>query len=487
MRYVSGILLPLFLILVGCGGGGSSPIAVSPPIVGNDPQPAVENFDYLGVFPGVGGAVEQRVEIFAEPGNYSDGVSRAYVESVTLDGIAADVTDLGPGQIVEIHGAYATGEVLLEELPGVAIDIKRAIVGPIESVDADRALLSLLGQQVFGFDPAPLSVGPGDVVTVYGHFTSDGRILATLIEPYVGDPLFLVRGVLREIEPNRFAIGSLEVDLASAVRENFPGGALVAGDAVLVLANEPPAQGVVTAQTVRCVGACESVRWNTGLARGFLTGWRSSADFDVDGVAVRPIWCECGYGPPPPIGSYVDVVLNAGNAEIYFAPSTTHRLGLAGSVTAVDVANHEVDVLGFRVQVSPATQTTVALWPSPDVDALVFDELAVGDAIRVSGEELGSVVLAGTIVSDGSAPLVRTLDYVLSEPAIEVAGQSILTNDATQVNFCDDAGSITVADFFATAWSEQAATLLISVDPNVTPLVALQVEVCVPDDQDGRF
>jgi len=489
MSYLTGILLSVFVVLAGCGGGGvSSPAAITPPIVSDDPLPAVDDVDYLGQLSGLGTSALNVIGVDGLFASCTDaakdrGPSAACVTSVSLDGAPALQSDLKAGQIIEVHGQYKTAysRYTGEELPGVAIDIRRTLVGPVEDVDADRAMLTVLGQRVYMVDSAALSLAIGDVVTVHGHFTADGQVLATLVEPYLGEPLYLVRGVLQEIAPNRFAIGGLEVDLASASRENFPGGAPLAGDSVLVLADEVPARGVLTAQTVHCVGACESARWETGAVRGILTAWRSPTDFDVDGVAIQPSWCECGYGQPPLLGTYVDVSLYGGNAEVYLAPSTTHRVGLAGDIAAVDTANREIVVLGFRVQSTPGTQITATPQWYPDVDALAFGELSIGDAVEVSGEVLGNVVVAGTIVRQGDAQLVRTLDYMLNEPAIEVAGRSVLTDSSTLVNLCEGRGSIGVDEFFATAWADQDAMLLITVDPDSTPLVAREVEVCTPE------
>jgi hypothetical protein len=349
-------------------------------------------------------------------------------------------------------------------------------------------MLTVLGQRVFMVDTAALNLAIGDVVTVHGHFTADGQVLPTLVEPYVGENLYLVRGVLQELAPNRFAVGALEVDLASATREGFPGGAPVAGDAVLVVAGQPPTQGVLTASTVRCEGACRPARWGNGGARGFITAWRSATDFDVDGVTIRPNWCECTYGASPALGTYVDVSLYGGNAELLLAPSASPPLGLTGHVTAADPVTRELVVLGYRVQASPATHISATPQDYPSVDALTFDALGVGDTVEVSGTTLGGVLVAGTIVRQGDTAQVRAgyYDFTLSDPVIEVAGQSILTNAATLVNRCDATKTaVSLDEFFATDWAREYTLLAITVDPDTSPLVAQQIIACTLNDYDG--
>ncbi|HSG66215.1 MAG TPA: DUF5666 domain-containing protein [Gammaproteobacteria bacterium] len=491
MRSLSGIVLATTLVLEGCasGSGNGNSAQLAPP-VDEPPQQVFENFDYLGPLGGIESDLAIGMEDAPLPlvscyGPIDDPYASC-IDSVTFDGLPAHVEDLRPGQIVEIHGSR-----LIPGLspPGdswgdVNVDVKRAIVGPIERIDAERAWLTVLGQRVYAYDAAVESAAVGDTVSVYGHITGDGQVTAELVEPYAGDPLFLLRGTLAGLASGRLAIGDLEIDISSATLENFPAGASLPGDTVLVFSDQPPDQGLLTAKTLRCIGECVS-DWvgggALGWARGFLTGWRSPTDFDIDGISIRPRSCECGYGMPPPLGSFVDVFLRDGNADITRAPSTTHRLGLAGRITAIEVAHREIEVLGYRVQLSPATQITATRQYYFNVDALAFEELRVNDSIEISGEAIGSTIVAGTAIRQGDAHVVRSYDYGLEAPAIEIAGQTILTDAATQLSLCEDTGSISLDAFFATPWSDLAAVLIIAVDPDTTTLVARQVTVCTPE------
>jgi hypothetical protein len=493
MRPLLGIVLAATLVLEGCAGdngsGNGNGAEVVPPI-GEPQQNVFENFDYLGRLGGSGSDLAIGLEDAPLPlvSCYAriDDPYASCIDSVSFDGLLARVEDLRPGQIIEIHGSR-----LIPGLPPpgdrwgtVDVDVKRALVGQIESIDAQRDWLTILGQRVYANDTVMGNAAVGDTVAIYGHFTGNGQVIAELVEPYAGDPLFLLRGTLAASTSGHVAIGDLEIDISGATREDFSGGAPLPGDTVLVFADQPPDQGLLTATKLRCIGEC-AANWvrgaQSGWARGFLTGWRSATDFDIDGVLLRPSSCECGYGVPPPLGSFVDVLLQAGNADITRAPTTTHRLGLAGRIAAIDVAHREIDVLGYRVQLSPATQITASPQYYFDTDALAFEDLRVNDPMEISGEVVGGTIVAGTAIREGDGQLVRSYDYTLEAPGILIAGQTILTDAATQVSLCEGTGTISLSELFATAWSEVSAVLIIEVDPDTTPLVARKVTVCTLD------
>lgn len=497
MRTICAILLAATaLALLGCDQSGGYVEPAPPTTLWSyprtvDPNHNIEAIDFLGPLwaPGAENAQLPRLRSLSTctASDITEPLASC-IESVTLDGSPALADDLKPGQIVEIHGwgvstilgvAPAPGAPPLVRRPNVTIDIRRAIVGPITEIDLDHARLTVLGQRVYLSAATPITSGVGDSVTVYGHITADGEVLAELIEPYEGNPLFLVRGVLTEPSPGRLAIGALEVDISSADRENFPASAPLPGDSVLVLANAPLDAGILTAQTIRCLGECAATHWFGGRVRGFLTAWRSPTDFDIDGTSIRVNTCECVYGPPLALGRFVDMDLNESHADLLPADSTTHRFGLVGRIEAINADYREIVVLGYRIDLSPATQTgyyDVGLY-----DPLTLSDLSIGEAIEVSGETLGNVVVAGSIL--GAAPtdgFVRSYDYTLHDPTIEIAGQSILTDGATVVEICDSGDSIGLDTFFATDWSSQGAALLITPAPNVTPLLAQAVRVCIP-------
>ena len=207
--------------------------------------------------------------------------------------------------------------------------------------------------------------------------------------------------------------------------------------------------------------------------RGFLTDWRSNGDFDVDGTAVRQDWCECAFASP---GSFVDVYLEYYSADVTRASSTSRTIGLAGRITAKDSLHGELVVHGYRVHVSPATHIMVA--PLTGFDVLPFDDLAVGDAVEISGQALGAGIRADMLVRRGDANNVKALQYTLDEPAIEIAGRTILTQEATQVDLCEGDGAMSLSALFEKPWADMDAWLLIVVDPDSEPLIADKVIVC---------
>jgi len=496
MRNALGIMLITALGLGACNSGGQSetpPTGVAPPPLRPPPVSigGYTNFDYLG--PLAEAAVwtddGRRLPLESCYGpSYSEPLA-ACVDNVMLDDFQASIGDLRAGQIVEIHGSrLATGLADRgEPIGNIDVEIKRAVVGPVEAIDVDRGWLTVLGQRVYASDSDMVAYTIGDVVNVYGHFTPGGQVVATRVEPYEGEPLFLLRGVLTEPAAGHLAIGSLELDISSASRENFPAGAPLAGDAVLVLANQAPENGILTADTIRCTGKCAAVTWTSnweyGSVRGIVTGWRSYTDFDIDGRALSFYWCECAYASPVPLGSFVDVALYGGNADIITrAASTSHTIGVSGRISAVDAVYREVVVLGYRVQVSPATQITTApvIYFAAE-SSVSFEDLRVGDWVDVSGEALGAGIRAGVIVRQNSGNTLKALQYTFDAPAILIAGRPVLTDGTTQVSVCRGGGSITLDQLFATASSEAGAWLSIAItDPYAEPLVAQEITVCQP-------
>lgn len=330
MRYIF-VLFAGTLVLGGCGDPDtytstppySTAVVPSPT---SEPGPLF-TFDYLGGWNGPKTFLhgyDPRISyppVVSCPADDSALSVAPCVEAVTLDGQPATLNDLVIGQIVEIHGTRNdSGPMPPDPTPGpkgtVTIDIHRTIVGPVEAIDPVHFQLTVLGQRVYlttgdslGF--ATLAdVAVGDIVTVSGHFTVDGHIAAERLDHYTGPPLWLLRGVLKELPGNRVGIGELEVDLSSAAREGFPGDAPLSGDAVIVFADGPLVNGVLTANSVRCTGGCDSARWDTGLIYGLVTAWRSPTDFDIDGRTIQPLSCECDTGAPPPVGSLVGVYLD---------------------------------------------------------------------------------------------------------------------------------------------------------------------------------
>ncbi len=391
---------------------------------------------------------------------------------VTLDGGPADVEDLKDGQVVEAHGTRASPEVVgsafNRAFGRVTVDIKRAIVGQVEAIDSVQATLRVLGQQVYvdGWTTLDYSsledISVGDAVAVSGHFAPDGRVLATRVEAYTGAPLFLLRGILSARPNGHLAIGDTEVDLAAATREGFPGSAPLAGDAVLVLASGPPVNGLLTSDRVRCTGQCAATRWETGFARGFLTAWRSTTDFDVDGLAVRP---ALG-GLAPPVGSLVDVSLTNGVATVTPALGDIDTIRVSGSIEALAPASGEITVLGMRVQLTPGTYRDPSL-----VD---LADLAVDRLVTVRGGLVGDTIVAGEIALGVSGAAIRSAVFSRNPPAIRVAGQAILTDELTQVTYCKGASGID--ELFGWA-GDDADSLSIQLRAQAAPLVASTIDI----------
>ncbi len=481
MRYVCKLLLVTGSALLTACGGGNTTTAKAPPIVWDDPPQRIVAADYYAPLGPKG---------FSVPTNNGDELVLAQcsadilttspvscIGSVTLDGAPASAADLAEGEIAEIHGSQINSELHLIP-PGpagrVTIDINRSIVGLVEAVDSAALQLTVLGQRVYLDDRTVFDsqrytsvddIAVGEVVTISGHFTASGRVLATRIDAYAGDPLFLVRGVLAAASGGRLAIGNLDIDLAAATPEGFPASAPLAGDAVVVFAHAPPVGGVLAATTVRCTGECTGAKWDNsglGFVQGFVTAWRSWADFEVDGHPIRLQGCLCSYGPPPPVGSLIELNYLAGELTRGRAPPGS--IELSGPIENVDLARDQLTVQGTHVQITPGT------YVDPDLRA----HLSAGDSVSVGGGLIGNTMIAGRIdPRPVDSPDIDTGWFWLRSPEIWVAGQKILT-DASTV-FKDCAGRVVADNSLFVYGYYLVDRIQIWLRPNTAPPVAAVV------------
>jgi hypothetical protein len=112
----------------------------------------------------------------------------------------------------------------------------------------------------------------------------------------------------------------------------------------------------------------------------------------------------------------------------------TDSVRVIGHVGAVDPQNGSLTVVGFRVQVLPATITTDETSQPKSIG-----DVAVGDNISVEGGPVGDVIVAGRVdtYTNGSGPsitqvMTRVASY--ANPDIQVMGRTISTNATTTVS-----------------------------------------------------
>ena len=200
-------------------------------------------------------------------GTYSSGAISGY-GSIVVNGVHYEETraavrgdddagkraeDLQLGMVVEVDaGDITTDATGRRNAVARAIAIRSEIKGRITDIsgNATSGMLTVIDQTVmtdaatvYGTGlPGFTAMASGQIVEIYGFLQSDGRYLATRIEPESsGTTVFKLRGRLGNPGVDSFTIGNALID-ASQVRASLAG--IAAGQIVRVeLSSEKNAQG----------------------------------------------------------------------------------------------------------------------------------------------------------------------------------------------------------------------------------------------------
>ena len=148
-----------------------------------------------------------------------------------------------------------------------------------------------------------------------------------------------------------------------------------------------------------------------------------------------------------------------------------------------DSSRREVGVLGFRVQVTPATRIVGAPPRFPGYPELALEDLSADDILSASGTLLGDVVVADIISVDDLGGHVGSENFALDQPFIRFGSHSFRTDDSTliDVNHCYDySETISPDDFFSNDWSAPGTVVGLRFDVDADPLVVRNIDVFDP-------
>lgn len=280
-----GMLLPgmLPLWLAGCGGGVEGPGGS----VAADALPR-----------------EAEIVLLAPV----DRGARLTVQGVELDAGAAQVLDaegrpiaakdLGEGMTVAVEARLRDGEA-----PGAArrVRVGGPLQGPLERLGDGR--LAVLGTAVrtdastrMEGAAGPEDLRPGDPVRIWGLRGADGTLTATRVEKHAL-PFAELRlsGPIANLNPGArtFILGGLVVTYAGAAVQ----GTLVEAAEVTVRGDRPPSAGQWAATSVTVEPAASLADDVVAGIEGFVTAFRSVADFRVAGVPVDASRAAIGAAP----------------------------------------------------------------------------------------------------------------------------------------------------------------------------------------------
>lgn len=385
----------------------------------------------------------------------------ACLTDLTRDGGPATEADLKSGDIIEVytHIDLSAGAPPVE----IWIDIRRTVVGLIEAIDSTHARMTVMGQQVFvtnqtmgSGEPFPawgdvVDLGDfavGDRVAVSGHFSANGEVMATLIEPAPESDAVVLRGILTTGSNGLFKVGQLEVDLGGAALEDFAGGTPLVGDAVLLFADADPQAGVLSVRTARYAGK-DWIQYGQSLLSGFVTAARATNDFDVGGINYHDLEGNCIEC------SQLAVPLESGPPLFVRAPSPitlgyylTHwvNTSLVGPIDSIDYATASFSILGITVQTSPGTIITPASTGWGFGATLNIEDLVAGETVASDVGAVGNTLLAGRVMQTDteSGPRIRaTLGrqgspvVTASDSSIQLLGRTIEIDASTVMEYCD--------------------------------------------------
>ena len=203
---------------------------------------------------------------------------------VTIEGDDATVDDLRLGMFV-----FVRGKVNERRRTGVAerVASDHLLEGPVDGVNAGAGTFSALSQLVITdantvFDQTTLStLGPGELVEIFGVLDADASIRATRVERKDAITEIELTGVITNFDPvaETFQFGILTIDFSSALLESIPPGGLADGLLVEVEAEEPPVDDVLVAVGVEMRADLMFEDGDGAEIEGFVTKIVSTNEF----------------------------------------------------------------------------------------------------------------------------------------------------------------------------------------------------------------
>jgi hypothetical protein len=283
------------------------------------------------------------------------------------DGASHVRSDLKLGMVVEVEAGDVQGAGTASA-SGVArkIQFGNEIVGPVESVDTATGRLVVLGQAVqvdadtlFGsYARGLLDVAAPDLVEVFAFYDPVTAVYtATRIERQTTLTAFKLRGRIAALERDRFTIGGAVIDYSAIVPPALP--KLANGLSVRVSLQTSPVAGRWVATTVHASQRSLPEASRAEL-EGFISGFVSSASFQVGGVPVDAsgpgVSWRHGSVNQLADGVRVDVegdmrngVLVARKVDFKKAGGGDNEFELHGAVESVDAATQSFVLRGVTV------------------------------------------------------------------------------------------------------------------------------------------
>ncbi len=376
--------------------------------------------------------------------------------SVTVNRHTGTVSDLRPGQIVSLAGLINN-----DNATGTANTIVQntTVIGPVQSIDASRQLLIVMGQVVrtnhhtvfgSGINSASFSgLRVGSMVQISGFSSPAGEIAATRIELDVGSAAVQVIGTVSGSDRVNmlFSINRLTVAYAAAELIDLPGG--VAENGMLVLVDGSLVDGILIARQIRNVF---DARGADGLghrvqSEGIVTRVDARGDFYLNGtltmidIATRFV---NGTADDLVAGAHITVDGEIASGHTILANVITFS-SIVSDIARItfDYADFtEISVSGiFHVDIKQGNDFSVVV----TVDEDVVDELVVtqsGSRLSIGLQDTGDHI--ETIHAVVTLPLLSSIDlsgvthvtlrqFDQAQMQVDVAGVSRLKGESLMI------------------------------------------------------
>lgn len=441
----------LATLAAGCGGGGGSGTGDTTPSSTSGTTTIVK-----GAIAGFGSVIVNGVRYDTDSA------------TVRIEGKSASVMDLKVGEVIRLVAETDSQGVVRAK----SIDQDDLIQGSVQAVGLTARTLTIAGQVIMVDDATSFDdsiptrslsgVAVGDRIEVHGFAGADGTARATRIEKAdAGDLEIEVTGIVDAVDAGntRFTVGTLVVDYATAVLEDFGSAGIAVGDLVEFKGTSYLADGALKADRVEKEdGDDDAHSGDASEIEGYVTSFDSPTSFAVEGQPVTTTSSTTFVnGSSSDLGPDVKVEVEGSfNAEgVLVAKKVAfHResaLKLTGAVDTIDTNAGTFTALGVTVVVNQSTRRE-----DHEGDDHFFSvaDLRTGDWVEVVGyldpAGTGKVIATKLEREDsGDEAEVRGTASAIETTRLKVLGVTVELLSSTEYERNDQ--SISAAEFLAAA------------------------------------
>jgi hypothetical protein len=370
-------------------------------------------------------------------------------EPVTATGLTIDW-----GEIVLLGGqisfpeSYNPGGLLASS----AVTITHMVDGPVDAIDLPHGRIVVLGQTVIGTNQINVgqttnteeTLNVGDRVTVSGHPTASGPIIATRIALSANTGDFLVSGVVQAANPAQhvLTLNGVAIDYGTAQLSGVPAGGPTNGERILVRAVRPANGEVLTATSIADDSNILGAGIGTVVAMdGIVTRVYSSSLVSVDGYPIKisdSALQTCGSTATANSDVMLQGIIGADGTIVadtycYGLDAPTAPGLVQGTIQAIDPTYGTISILGISAQPSPITRVM-----DSNGSLLSLGDLKVGDAIAVDGAYMSAtepIETLGILRLEGVQQSLITFSgfgaLTLADPIFYIVGRPIHTDAST--------------------------------------------------------